>query len=244
VHRLSKLKPDNEKFFDQQLKILEQNLQQDGNIDILFLQEGIRGEDIARTFGMTHVFRIPKSLSWIISRHPIINSGKINFSGRRSMCGWADIQLQDTILRVFNIHLSSNQITTETENLMEEKNFQEPETWLRVGEVVTKYRSNSAIRAGEGMLIKSHIEQSEHPVIIAGDFNDVPQSYASSVIRKGLADSFVECGSGIGVTYAGKIPGLRIDYILCDENFMILDHEVKKENFSDHYPVFSRIVIK
>jgi endonuclease/exonuclease/phosphatase family metal-dependent hydrolase len=82
-------------------------------------------------------------------------------------------------------------------------------------------------------------------VVVCGDFNDTPNSYTYHQISKGLNDAFREAGSGIGTTYVGKIPFLRIDYILYSkERFDPLYFKVIRKNLSDHYPVVSTLKIK
>ena len=36
-----------------------------------------------------------------------------------------------------------------------------------------------------------------------------------------LCDHFKKKGLGIGTTYAGALPGLKIDYIFADDNFKV-----------------------
>ena len=73
-------------------------------------------------------------------------------------------------------------------------------------------------RSLQAQLVKSYINKSPYPVIVAGDFNDTPVSYTYGKIRKGLNDSFVTSGYGAGFTYKGNYPPNRIDYILYDNN--------------------------
>ena len=81
-------------------------------------------------------------------------------------------------------------------------------------------------------------------MLVIGDFNDTPQSYVySTILGNDLHDSFVVHGTGIGTTYAGSIPGLRIDYILSSNNIDITYHEVPKLQYSDHYPVVAECVL-
>ena len=87
------------------------------------------------------------------------------------------------------------------------------------------------------------LDEGEQPVIVCGDFNETPQSYVYKTISKDLNDTFREKGSGIGSTYAGKIPALRIDYILSDKKFRVLSNRILKKAYSDHYPVLSAISI-
>jgi endonuclease/exonuclease/phosphatase (EEP) superfamily protein YafD len=92
-------------------------------------------------------------------------------------------------------------------------------------------------RSKQAELVKSYIDKSPHPVIVTGDFNDTPVSYAYRKIRKGLNDSFVTSGYGAGFTYRGNYPPNRIDYILYDNNLINSFFERKKVRYSDHYPI-------
>ncbi|NRA50359.1 MAG: hypothetical protein HRU12_14605, partial [Phaeodactylibacter sp.] len=52
-----------------------------------------------------------------------------------------------------------------------------------------------------------------------------------------LEDAFRESGTGLGTTYAGKIPALRIDYQLYSPVLQALDQNICEENLSDHHSV-------
>ena len=75
-------------------------------------------------------------------------------------------------------------------------------------------------------------------VIVCGDFNDHPLSYAHHTIGKGLTDCFVAGGNGPGYTYDHNRMYVRIDHIFCSKDWRCyscyVDHNVK---VSDHYPV-------
>ena len=81
--------------------------------------------------------------------------------------------------------------------------------------------------------------------IMAGDFNDTPFSHIYKLLTKGRIDSFLECGDGIGTTYVGALPGLRIDFILGDEEIIqFCSHRVLHTSYSDHNPVLVKCYAK
>jgi endonuclease/exonuclease/phosphatase family metal-dependent hydrolase len=180
----------------------------------------------------------------LLSRFPVVNSGGISFGELSSLSGWADIVVMGDTLRVYILHLASNKITEESEQLIEEGKLREGRTWIAAGSLVRKYSSATARRARQADVIRGHIDASPYPVIVMGDFNDTPQSYAyATICGETLHDSFVARGSGIGTTYAGSIPGLRIDYILTDLRIPVMLHEVPKLPYSDHYPVVAGVLL-
>ncbi len=83
--------------------------------------------------------------------------------------------------------------------------------------VIKKLKRAFQKRARHVEIISEHITTSPHPVIVCGDFNDTPSSYAYYRISRHLIDSFIESGFGFGQTYTGRMPSFRIDYILHDK---------------------------
>ena len=81
------------------------------------------------------------------------------------------------------------------------------------------------------------------PVILCGDLNDIPQSYTYHLLNRRLQDTFRQKGSGLSTTYAGKIPGLRIDYVLVSPELAVRDFHTGRRSFSDHRPVWSKLQI-
>jgi endonuclease/exonuclease/phosphatase family metal-dependent hydrolase len=66
-------------------------------------------------------------------------------------------------------------------------------------------------------------------------------SFSTHTIGEGLQDAFKVKGSGRGVTYAGNIPGLRIDYMMTTPDFEVLDFKTLRMGLSDHYPLVTRV---
>ncbi|MFW6224447.1 MAG: endonuclease/exonuclease/phosphatase family protein, partial [Bacteroidota bacterium] len=106
-----------------------------------------------------------------------------------------------------------------------------------------KLRHGFMERAQQVDFVSEHIHKSPHPVIVCGDFNDTPMSYAYHTMRNNLKDSFTEAGMGFGKTYGGRAPSYRIDYILHSPTINTLSHERLKVPYSDHFPVFARLIL-
>ncbi|MFY7877552.1 MAG: endonuclease/exonuclease/phosphatase family protein, partial [Pirellula sp.] len=72
-----------------------------------------------------------------------------------------------------------------------------------------------SLRAEQADAVAGHIKLSNvKNVLVCGDFNDVPLSYAYHTVAADLKDAFREAGSGLERTYLGPFPSFRIDYIL------------------------------
>lgn len=211
-------------------------------LDILCMEEGGHGQLIGEALGLPHVMKADKMSTWLMSRHPVIRSGTLFLKDtERGFAAWMDIAFNSDTIRVYGLHLKSNKITVEAEELMHDIRIRERATWIRVQDILSKYGKATVIRAAEARQLRDEIERSPHPVIVLGDFNDTPFSYAYQVIRAGLTDSFIAAGKGIGTTYAGQLPSLRIDNILADPAFKVLRHERPEWDYSDHYPVIASL---
>ena len=76
-------------------------------------------------------------------------------------------------------------------------------------------------------------------MIVCGDFNDVPNSYAYHTIGNGMKNAFAETGVGLGRTFTGIAPTLRIDNIFADIRFDVLQYIRVKKKLSDHFPILT-----
>ena len=110
---------------------------------------------------------------------------------------------------------------------MDKPEFETKEDVDNSKSIIGKYRT--------GFIKKFY--QSKYPVIVCGDFNDVPNSYAYSTIGKGLKNAFAEKGTGIGRTFVSISPTLRIDNIFVDKRFTVEQYVRIKRNLSDHYAI-------
>lgn len=182
------------------------------------------------------------------SKFPILNKGTIHFGEARSNSGiFTDVLIDSDTIRIFNVHLESIKFSNSDHRYLAD--FMEPGSHPgnSSGRVIfSKLRNAFIKRAGQAETIHAYIEASPHPVILCGDFNDTPSSYAYQTVRDELTDAFLASGSGFGTTYADGIPFLRIDYILYSKELNSSGFQRHQIEFSDHYPVsvhFSRDIL-
>ncbi len=206
--------------------------------DIICLQEvGVYAfEIIQRNFKDYNIHKIDKG-TVILSKHKILKKGFIEFGTRTNSCLWADIVVGIDTVRVYSLHLQSNKISKDANEMIEHGSIKEEKTWRNLYGIFRKYNTHHKTRTYQAKTVKEHADLSPYKVIMCGDFNDVPLSYNYNILQANLQDAFKEKGGGIGSTFNGKIPFLRIDYILVDKEISINKFNVIKENYSDHYPV-------
>ena len=172
------------------------------------------------------------------SKYPIIGKGEIIHPGSSSMSIYTDVLINKDTFRIYNNHLQSFRLKNMERSFIIEMT-DEKETIDEVKNLSTRLKKGFANRSRQAHVVKNHINKSPFPVIVAGDFNDTPVSFAYRKIRKGLNDSFVNSGYGAGFTYKGKYPPNRIDYILYDNALINSFFEIVKIKYSDHYPIIA-----
>ena len=175
-----------------------------------------------------------------LSRFPIVQKGEIIHPHSSSLSIYTDVVTGKDTFRIYNNHLQSFRLRSLERSFIDELTISnDKEQGIEVKNLSVSLKKGFIKRALQAQVVKDHINRSPFPVIVVGDFNDTPVSYAYRKIRKGLNDSFVNSGYGAGFTYKGNYPPNRIDYILYDNALTNSYFEIKKVKYSDHYPIIS-----
>ncbi len=216
---------------------------QNGKPDVLCLQEiGSKFYHLLNDkLGYEYTFNLKKG-TVIFSRFPIEAGGEIPFgnnTGNSSL--WGDIRIGKKLVRFYNVHFQSNKVAVTTEKVIENPELDDRETWREIGGVLNRVGGATSVRSEQARRVREHLVASPNPVIICGDFNDTPNSYVYARISEGLTDTFREKGLGLGTTFAGALPLLRIDYILTEKTCRTFACRVIHGGESDHYPVVTAL---
>ena len=159
---------------------------------------------------------------------------------------WADLKIGRDTVRVFNNHLNSTYIDNNDVDYLSSLHFISSEgRRAHVGDIVRKLRDSYRKRAPQADTVAQAIAASPYPVIVCGDFNDTPASYAYHTVRgKRLRDAFVAKGRGLQGTYGGFFNMFRLDYILTDrEAVEVLHYYPFDVVYSDHMPVAAGVAL-
>ena len=185
----------------------------------------------------------------IFSRYPIVDSGRIQydmparFRASESLIS-ADINVNGDTVRIYTTHLQSVMFRRRDYQYLEKIKKVEDSLFEASRSIVKKLRQAYSLRGSQALTVRDQLDASPYPSIVCGDFNDVPNSFTYFQIRGNRQDAFLEKGGGIGRTYAGISPTLRIDYILADERFSIGQCKKVELSYSDHYPVIADLILK
>ena len=216
------------------------------NIDILCIQEFYTDNKIPNLdFSYRHIGLQNKKNKWhmaIYSKYPQIKKETVSIAGEKmnNTCIFSDLVIKDDTIRVYNIHLASNWFNDSDYSFI--LNPKKKEIKKGVLGVIKRMKDSYQRRAEQVKVIKKHLSSSPYPLIICGDFNDTPMSYAYHKVRGSLIDAFSSSGKGVGSSFV-KIPALRIDYILHDKKFTSNNYKKYQEVLSDHYAISCELSI-
>jgi endonuclease/exonuclease/phosphatase (EEP) superfamily protein YafD len=149
------------------------------------------------------------------------------------------------VFYVLCCHLTSFQLTSDEITVFSDSGNSKEQVEEYGKSILAKMRIAYEKRSQEVTKMLSDIPHDGRPIILCGDFNDTPLSYTYHQIKRaGFVDGFVKAGRGLGRTYAGKLPLLRIDYVWCNEQIVPKSAKRLKYKGSDHYPVMLDFNVK
>lgn len=177
------------------------------------------------------------------SKFPIVGKGIFDLEETRKFATFIDIAYQTDTFRVYNIHLESISLNYVDYSFVSGISSNDSVTKPNTSKLLGKIRKAQINRTKQVRVLKEHISGSPYPVILCGDFNELPNSYNSLIMAGGLKDAFEESGFGFGKTFDGNFPAFRIDYILFDPIFYSKNYQEIKINLSDHYPISTKLYL-
>lgn len=168
-----------------------------------------------------------------LSRRPVLYKGKLDFDKSTNLAIHTDIQLDSTVLRFYNCHFESYNISVSgLVKSLGRKNDVVEDTGRKMRRSITQ-------RPKQVDEVMQDVDNCPVRSVVLGDFNDNPLSYTVYRLSRGRRDTFVRAGKGFGATYRSLWPLLRIDYILYPRDLEAVSYEVPKVKYSDHYPVIA-----
>lgn len=179
-----------------------------------------------------------------LSKYPILSSKRIHYKSIYNCSALFNIKQKKDTLAVICNHLETNRLNKEDKqkykSILKSPDKQQIETGKYL---LHKYAEAAKIRAVQADSVARAIHQNQaRYLIVCGDLNDTPISYTYRVISEGLQDAYAETGVGPGFSYNRNLLYFRIDHIMANDNFRIIQCKVDRSiRLSDHYPVWCRL---
>ena len=206
------------------------------NPDVIFLQE----------YGANKKYRFnrlkdrPEShIIAIFSKHRIVEQKQLiegDYEFNNAYASQTDIEIRGKIYRFINVYLQPFKF----QKSMVKLNGNSEEDEQKVKDIVKRLIPTFKMHQEQISAIRKSIDESPYPVILAGDFNSVPNSYEYYHLLEGLQDTFVEAGKGSGTSFHDYKFPIRIDYIFSSPSVKPLSYKVDRSvKLSDHFPVIA-----
>ncbi len=175
----------------------------------------------------------------IFSRHPILHSETIQIDrrGYNSIFQLADIVRRGDTFRIVNVHLQSLRFSPNNRTYLKDPGMNDKEDLQESESILRKFKTSYIRRHRQADRVARVIRESPYPVILCGDLNDVPNSYAYALLEKLLGNAFTPKGAGFANTYTGLFQGVRIDHIFADRRLGVSQFTTYRKKLSDHYPI-------
>ena len=188
----------------------------------------------------------------VFSRYPLIHKQTIRYPSRANISSQCDVEIpSDRAVRVVSEKTQGGAVSrphhSDSEELrrfdtirlitnhLESNRFGEDD----FEELKQKYSVAHEARVEQAKCVREAIDNSPYPLIVVGDFNDLPFSSTYWQIRGlDMRDAFLCTSWGrYGATLIKGIFAARIDYILCSRALQPLRCTIDHVPYSDHLPV-------
>jgi len=205
--------------------------------DILLTQEHFNGDGkMFKDFPYNFIFSKDKNSEFgsaIFSKYPIIKKHSVGFpENGNNNAVFVDIVKNNDTLRIFNVHFQSLNIKPEI------KDLQEGDSKKLIGRI--GYGFN--LQQNQAEMLMQEVERSPYKTLVIGDFNNTAFSYIYKLIKgTRFNDAFLEAGTGFGKSFNLSYFPLRIDFFMIDKSIGIESFEIFPVNYSDHFPLLTRI---
>lgn len=208
-------------------------------VDVLLLQESGWGKKDKMKLS-NYQYQAHTEIVSVYSKFPILEQKKILLS-ENGYALYADIKVKNKVVRFINLYLEPFKL---------DKSMVKPSLNTEINEIKAKSlvsRLLPVFRIHQIQIeeIKSYIENSPYPIVLAGDFNAVPNSYEYYQISNHLKDAFIEVGKGSATTFHDYSFPIRIDYIFSSSDISPIQYNINRDvKLSDHYPIYADFYLK
>ncbi|WP_460950473.1 endonuclease/exonuclease/phosphatase family protein [Spirosoma daeguense] len=156
----------------------------------------------------------------------------------------ADIAYKSDTIRVVNVHLWSMGVRTD-QLISALKTANVSQFFSAFADIFGRLKEGFENRNEQLAEVESYVVGSRYPVLICGDFNELPIGYSYGKLRQNFQNAFEEAGQGLGFTLNRHPYCARIDQQFVSNHWQIKTCQTLSGiSFSDHFPVLAQYVLK
>jgi len=207
----------------------------DQNADIILVQEKDTSTALRKD-----LVKYPSVI--LKTRHKILRQRDLLNDQSKGNSFYADVEINGKIIRVVNVYLEPFRLNKNMLGMKDEngKKVEENKISILFSRLINTFKTHE----NQVIKIRAAVDRSPYPVILAGDFNSVPNSWEYYNLGKNLNDAFVEAGNGSATSFHDYKFPLRIDYIFSSKSIKPVSYKVDYSvKLSDHYPVIAEFLL-
>lgn len=205
------------------------------NADIILVQEKDTNQALRKD-----LVKYPSVI--LKTKHKIVRQADLFNDQSKGNSFYADIDINGKIVRVINVYLEPFRLNKNMLGMRDEHCGKEEKN--KISALFSRLIPTFKTHEDQVKKIRKAVDRSPYPVIMAGDFNSVPNSWEYYNLGKGLDDAFVEAGNGSSTSFHDYKFPLRIDYIFTSKSIKSLSYKVDYSvKLSDHYPVIAEFLL-
>jgi endonuclease/exonuclease/phosphatase (EEP) superfamily protein YafD len=117
--------------------------------------------------------------------------------------------------------------------------------FFEISDTITRLKEGFNARDEQVAEVESYVAGSKYPVILCGDFNEIPFSYTYGKLSLTFANAFEEVGQGLGFTLNRYPYCVRIDQQFFSSDWQVQSCQIIPTiTFSDHFPLMAQYILK
>ncbi len=163
----------------------------------------------------------------IFGNKKIIKKGEVLSNDERKIAIYVDFIEKNDTLRLYNSHFKSYNLNP--------KSFKADKETLK--DIIDKAKLVYEIQNKECLILVDHMKKSPHPILLAIDLNNTPDSFVYNKISELYIDSYNQKGYKPGATYRFNFLPIRIDYIFYSKLIKANSYKIHNVKLSDHKPI-------
>ncbi len=176
----------------------------------------------------------------IFSKYPLKLVLRETFGAAGNGILVADMDFKGKTIRIINTQLQSTGVRVGKVVMGDRNTFKKESRSL-----LSSLKHGFERRFAQVDRLEQLVQESPHPVLLCGDFNEVPYGYAYGKIRNRLNNAFEEAGYGFGATLNRSPRFVRIDQQFYSDSLLVKSFETLNEvDNSDHFPIYAEYEVR
>ena len=183
----------------------------------------------------------------LISRYPVLSRGTIETDTKMGNgIVYYNLLMENDTVTLLNAHLECYHLSADEKDeygdVLHSRDRYKMKSEAEY--LIGRLASSSRYRAKQVQAVNEFLDNlpQGRKVMLCGDFNDTPISYAYQQVKRHLKNAYRAGGRGVGLSYREKNFPVRIDHIFYSSDWKCAHAYIDNStDISDHYPIIAEL---